>query len=450
MHRFRLIAAIGLFLVATTPAAAHAFELGNILSGYVMAFDYLDISRPLGEIGFAEGSYNDKPWVSHDRAGLRLQLRLAGDITNDVSFDTSINFQYDVAEAVRQPTSSATDGMSFFFKEGFISVRNILDYFDLKVGRQYVFWGKFEWGGALDIVSGWNYAAMSAEKENFRLAVDAVRLWMNFDPVTIELLVIPVFTPNKMPLELPEKAGPSTVVQNDAALPSTSFVNTEVGAKVAFPLGSDGEMALYYFRGFDRTFSMVVEGKPDDAYIPEDLVFTPTYNSLQVAGIDAEYIAGPVMLLFEGAYFHTEDEDGEDIFVKNKHMKLATGFEWEATSKLSVTGLYSYTRLLQYDRNREWHMVKNPGTPDPYVARTNQHKAMYRLRYYPIQELSLQLMQIFNIPDGDFMTLGFVSWEIVSGLKLYTGLVAFRGPNGTTFGRLEEQSRWFTELKYSF
>jgi len=443
----RLFWLIILAAAILTPVHARAWKFKDIFSGYLMAFDYMDLTKALSESKFFVGNYSDKKWFRTENAGLRLQVRLAGELVKDVSFDTSVNFEYDIANVVRDPNMSVASGMSVYFKEGFISARNVLGFMDMKIGRQYVFWGRFEWGGCLDVVSPWDFVHMSAEKENFRVAVDGLRIYFNLPKdFSIEGLVLPLFSPNRMPLDMPAKAGPFDVALQKAKTPDRGIKNMEAGARLHIPLGDAGEMSATYFRGFDRFFSMYV--KPD--FLKKTLNFTPVYKPLQVVGIDGEFFAGPVNILFESAYFHTADSSGKDIFIKNRHIDVAAGIEWDATSDLFIYAVMRYSRLLKYSRQREYDNVKALGEPDPYVARTNKYSMVYQLRYMALTNLSVHLMQSINFLDWDFMTLAFISWEARTGLKLYAGTVFFRGKAGTTFGRLEPYSRLFFELRYSF
>jgi hypothetical protein len=61
-----------------------------------------------------------------------------------------------------------------------------------------------------------------------------------------------------------------------------------------------------------------------------------------------------------------------------------------------------------------------------------------------------QFLGSAELLDLNMMNLAFVSWSISSQLKTYIGFINFRGENSTRFGRLEEYSRFFLELKYMF
>jgi len=211
-------------------------------------------------------------------------------------------------------------------------------------------------------------------------------------------------------------------------------------------------MSLNYYKGYDRNFSMYVTSERADASspLPDTLVFQPTYKPIQVVGVDGQYILGPVLLLGEAGYFHTSDASGSDPFVKNRNVKGALGFEWEAPFDLSIQAMASYTYLIGYDRTAEWNARKNPGQPDPYVPLKHQSTLMARIKYTLNTDVSFQALNLNNLYDNDIMLLAFAAIELVSDLKLYTGVALFRGKDGTTFGRSEPSSQFFAELKWNF
>ena len=422
-------------------------------SGYFLVYDYLDLTRALDEARFTAQEHPGAKWFSTDRGGLRFQLRVNQSFTPDVLLDAALNVDYNVAAATRSPTSDLSDGMRLVFKEGYISWGRVFPWLDLKLGRQYVFWGRFEWGSVEDVVAPWDFANMGAEKENFRLAVDAVRAFATFSPVTLEALVLPWTVPSRMPFRMPATLGPMTVVQEPAVVPPTTAENVETGARVALSLDG-GEVGLAWFRGYDRTFSLYAEVQNDPSTgWPTALHFTPRYERQQMLAADFEAEAGPILLLGEVGMFFTPDRAGDDPFVKNWQLRSVLGFEWDATSAFRVQAQAGYTRLFSYSRQAEYDTRHALGEPDPYVPAADQFAVTYKLQYQVLPELGLHAMNLINIPDSrsaDTLVLAFVAWEPLEALKLYAGAIVFRGEAGTRFGRTEDQSRVFFELKHGF
>ena len=447
-----LVPVVALLLTLGAPAPVRAAE--GPFSGYLMFFDYLDLTHPLSEAGFLAQPHPDAKELSTARGGLRLQLRAADELSSRLRYDATVNFDYDAAQDSRQPDGAQGDGVSVAFKEGYIGINRVLPLVDLRIGRQYVFWGRFEWGGVVDVVSPWDYGNMSAEKENFRLAVDAVRATVWLDPVTVELLYLPWFAPNRMPLDLPEQVGPLKVIQQPAAVPGLEVGCSEGGVRVTSELFGRAEVAASWFTGYNRSFWLSPRIIPDAVTgFPAALEFTPRYSRQHMAALDFEVDLGALVLLGEGAAFFTEDSDGRDVWKKNPSASTVLGLEWEPDSRFSLQGQVAYTRVLNWDRQYEYDERVSFGEPDPFIPSRDQYQFTWRAKVRVVSELYFQWLQLLNRHDPetwDLMMLGFFSWEPLEELKLYTGAIVFRGAENIGFGRLENQARYFLELRHYF
>lgn len=454
LRRWGVLAAAACCVLWGSPGSAWAGPSGP-LQGHLKTYGYLDATRALSEAGWTAHDHGQPGWFAPDRVGLRLQLRVDEQASEHVRLVAAANLQYDARDAALGPLVPPDDGTTIFFREAYVSLERVAPWLDLKVGRQYVYWSRFEWGGALDVVSPWDLANMGAEKENFRLPVDGLRAWAVFAPVTLELLALPIFAPSRVPLHLPDSVGPLYVDQRDAVLPERTLDNGEFGVRLTGEIGGSGELGLAWFHGFDRNFSLYTGVLPDpDTGFPAGLSFTPRYAAHDVFGADMELLVGPVVVLAESAFILTEDSAGTDVFVKNRRSQTAVGFEWEPTARLRVAAHGSYTRLFDYDRQLEYDTRHDLGEPDPYVPAAWQAAATSKVQLRVTDDVSLHWLSIFNLFDAsrtwDTLQLLFAAWEPYQAVKVYAGAIAFRGEEATRFGRVENQSRVFLELKHSF
>lgn len=440
-----------LLILLPTPRSLCAAEAPRI-SGYINVFDYLDMSGAAADLGLTEHLESGSSVITQDRAGVRLQLRLDGQLGAKVSYDAALNLEYDSSAAARQPTSGPDDGFRVYPREIFADLTD-LGPLDLRIGRQYLFWGRFEWGGMLDLLAPWDFGTMAAEKENFRLAVDAIDAKLYLGPVILEAAVLQSFQPNRMDLVLPATLGPLEIPVNQdrAALPPDNIQDLETGLRAILST-SQGEVGLTWYRGWDRNISMHVAVEGDNPFMPDAVRFSPTYHRLQVLGLEAERMVGPVVLQLEAGYNHTEDDSGDDIFIRNRSLSWVGGMTWDPWNSLSISLQYGNTFLLNFDRQADYEALRALGQPDSqiYVARTLQHQGVSRLKLTFTDSFKAQSLLIVKAPDTNFMFLNFIYWDFLDQARLYLGGIFFRGPDGTTFGRLEGETRFFTELKVSF
>ena len=408
------------------------------ISGYFQVYDYIDLTGFLDETNFFTNKHPRESLFSHDRTGLKLQLRFNGDIIEDLYYDVSVNIDYDSKLAQKEPTSNNDDGVVLSFREGFIVIRDVMGFLDIKVGRQYLFWGGFEWGSALDVITPWNFNTMSAEKENFRIAVDMLKLTFNIsDSLTLDTIFIPIAPENRV--AIPDKMG--TLTQKDSIHPSKDLLNSEIAFKLTWQAGEETEISLDYFKGFDRNFSIMVD--------IDNSEFWAEYRALQVVGLELSTISFNTMWIFEVAYHHTDDKNGDNISITNRNISSVFGFEKDITSNLSLSGQISFKKLFDYDRQKEYESFSGI-REDPYVKRTESISLLYRLRYIYSPKVSFQILNSIDLRDFNMMLLTFASINPMDKLKLYVGTILFKGVEGSRFGRVEEESRFFIELKYLF
>lgn len=435
-----------LALLVSVALSSPAFgEVAPNLTGYLNVYDYLDHS---GLIAPLLDHHEAEDALVQDRGGFRLQLRLDGEINPTVSFDVSLNFEYDAVVAQRQPTDRPEDGFRVYPKEGFVDLVG-LDGFDIRAGRQYLFWGRFEWGGVLDVLAPWDFNTMGAEKENFRLAVDALNVRYSLDRLNLTALALPYFQPTRMGLELPPQIGPLDVIQSDATLPSGRVQDMETAARVQYE-GDSFLMGFIWYRGYDRIFSMNTEVLIEPGEFTGTMIFTPEYHPLQVFGLEGEWVTGPLVFKLEVGLNLTDDPDGDDLTVTNQNVAWMLGVDWSPNNDLSLNLQYGQTHLLGYDRQAEYEAREAQGEPDPYVERTVQSRIITRVRYMLTDRLRWQVMLLTNTPDTNLLGLTFFSWSLLPETQIYLGSILFRGIEDTTFGRLEGQSRLFSELKVLF
>ncbi|RME29857.1 MAG: hypothetical protein D6806_00850, partial [Deltaproteobacteria bacterium] len=107
-----------------------------------------------------------------DRAGARLQLGFSG-TSGDFGFMGAVNAEFDSrlfsAEAARRDA-----GAQLYPVEAWVEYAG--QWLELRLGLQYVFWGRTDWENPTDVLTPWDYPDMAAELEDYRTAVPAARL----------------------------------------------------------------------------------------------------------------------------------------------------------------------------------------------------------------------------------------------------------------------------------
>ncbi len=367
--------------------------LGGDFTGYMKFYAHQSLVSPYG----------------FTKLGSRLQLNLKKSL-GKIDFFSSLDFDMRAEEQGR--------GLSLYPVEAYITFH--WSSVDLRIGRQFVFWGRTDWINPTDNITPWDYTNITAEIEDYRLSVDAAKLDWYFGNSSLELVLVPFFKPNITGMEIP---GAKEV------LPEQKPENWQEGLRFSSEF-SGLNFSLSYWKGFDLYPTVVPDMQGG---------LTVQHPRQQVFGADFDYALGSFVIKGEGAYFLTQDREGTDPFVKNPYLHYVLALEWAASSNLTADLQFVEKRVLR------WHQ----GLMGPYEERISRSASLvftYKREGY----WKLQLISVYNFKDGDYFLLPIFTYEFADGVNIYLGATLFRGPEESPFGRLKDSSRAFLEVKYSF
>ncbi len=275
-----------------------------------------------------------------DKIGTRLQLKLEGSASDFVSFFSAVDFNWDLADP------EYSQKMKIYPVESYVDIS--LEKFDIRLGNQFIFWGTTDWINPTDNINPWDYKNISAEIEDYRVPIVAARFdFYPSDFSSLQFVWLPVFQPNRIPLQLPSQMGAFKVKQESAVYPENKLSNSEF----AFRFSSQfffGDFSLSYFHGYDKNFSLFSKINP--AAVPE-IVFTPEYKKLDVFGGDFVTTFDNFALKGEAAYFRTEDNDGKNVFIENNHIKYVIGVDYNFSDDLSLNLQFIQNIRLNYEKS---------------------------------------------------------------------------------------------------
>jgi hypothetical protein len=328
-------------------------------------------------------------------------------------------------------------------------VEAYVDFFselaDVRLGRQFIFWGKTDWINPTDNINPWDYQNITAEIEDYRLPVLAAKADIYLGNTDVQLVWLPKFEPNRIPMAIPDSIAGLPVYHLPEALPENKPENSEAGLRLsASAFHVDYSFSYYY--GFEKNPTVRLQMVP----VQGRFVHSVSYARQHVFGFDFVTTFNKLALKGEGAWFLTGDRDGKDIFAENPYIKYVLGADYNFSDRLSLNAQFVQIIRLKYDRAYEeqtrlsWHMPLN-NVPEQYVQSLSG-----RVQYRWNDFLSLQFISVMNLKDSDYFILPIVSYAYADGINLYLGATLFGGPKDSPFGRSKNSSRAFAELKYSF
>ncbi len=395
--------------------------------GYVKAFFYPNLNSP----------YN------YDRLGTRLQLKASGSLSPRTAYFAALDFNYEVSHNTGMVGEPRAAGMSVFPVEFYVDM--FFSAVDIRVGQQFIFWGRTDWIMPTDNINPWDYTNITAEIEDYRIPVLAAKVDYYAGPLKIEGVWIPKFLPNRIPVELPDSINGLPVNALPPGLPETKVGNSEFALRVSSQI-ADVDFSLSYYNGADKMPSVSM------GYVPVQRVFTSriSYEPYQVFGGDFVFTKGKAAFKGEGAYFLTADRNGKNISVENPHIQYVLGMDYNVSNDLLLNAQFVHYIRFKYDYDYEESERLKLGMPTDNIPQQQTFSGSARLQYNITDFTSLQLVSVVNFEHWDYFILPILTYSISDGLNLYAGATVFNGPAGSPFGRNKDYSRGFIELKYSF
>lgn len=386
------------------------------------------------------------------RAGTRLQLSVWGGSGSPASYYAAVDFQL---ESRMLGDGEVRRGAAFDVYPVEMYLNLSKGPLELRIGQQFVFWGRTTWVNPTDVLTAWDYENMASEIEDYRIAPPAVRLnWYLVDELMLDLVWVPVFVPSRVPMAAPAEMGGLPVTDLGSDRPAATPGNGELGARLSQAVSSWAfDWSVSAYRGFEKTPVVEVAPVLSDTTPPHPTGFTwqKRWERLTMLGADLAKALGPFVVKAEGAYKRGEDREGTDVTRKNDRLEYVAGIDWTLSQDVSLGAQYIGRTLLAYDRQDELDAWQTLGGAPPFVDAAVTHEASLRLDVKVMEGLGLQALGLYDLTYEDFFVLAFASWDAADALKLYAGTVLFGGADpATPYARQADYSQVFVELKYSF
>ncbi len=326
-------------------------------------------------------------------------------------------------------------GTGLEVRDGYLKFSTFGDHVDVKMGRQALTWGTGDLIFINDLFpKDWVSFFVGREDQYLKAPADAVRLGFFGLPFDVDLVLMPEFTPDRIPTgerlsfyTPPGTAGPP-------GMPANVLENGETAIRLSRYVGNF-TASLYGYRGFFKTpAGMGTDG-------------IPFYPKLSVAGASLRGgLAGGVAWLEGGYYDSRDDPDGDDPMVANSSGRFLAGFERQVATDFNVS-------LQWYGEWMVDHDSYAAGLPaGAWAADELRQIVTMRLeKMMNYQTVRLSLFTFYSPTDEDMHARALASYKVTDDVEVAAGANVFEGnSNQTLFGQLDGNDNVFTRVRYTF
>jgi hypothetical protein len=391
--------------------------------------------------GYVKAQVEVLPFEEAVGATARLQQQLSGG-NDTASFVATFDLDLDLGLIGPTNLDDRAAELHILPVECYVTVHP--SWFDLSAGKQYVFWGQTDWVNPTDLFTPWDYLHISSELEDYRIAPWALRFTAYVRDTSFDLVWVPLPRPDLMDFSM---MADRNVGVGDPELPDRTLANGDFGLRIATRVAGF-DLSAMAFHGLDKRPGMRMD--VDTTSMPPILTLVPSYGTMQAVGGDFARGFGPVLLKGEAAYYRTEDHDGDDPAIRNPELYAVAGLTYVPHTNLNLTVQGTVSHLFEYDPEVETATRQAMGEPDPDVDPVTAWGLVERAAWTWEDLLTVSVVGVQGIPEGDHSEMVLVSWRAADGLTVLAGAVVFGGPEESRFGRVRDASRVFAEVKASF
>jgi hypothetical protein len=396
------------------------------------------VAEELSVHGFLQANYDFRltgrqPPNSQDGALLfgeeRFQLRL-GYSKETVRLFTRTDFFYD--HVANRPGVESREA----YAEGSAGPA------DVRAGRQILIWGVGDYLFINDVFAkDWGAFFSGRPVEYLRVPQDAVKLDLGTTGLSAEIVAIPLFQSDKLPLRNRfVQFDPFPGVARTTQQPRLAFQNTEVAARIyGTTWGFDS--ALYLYRGFFRMPTLL----PDRTTAPT--LITESFPRLAVYGASMRGNAlGGVVSAEVGYYDSLDDQAGRNPSIPNSSFRYLTGYQRQLWEDFTIGLQYYGEQMFQYDAYRAALSEGFPGQ--------DQHRQLLTLRLTQLfwnQTLRVGLFSFYSPTDQDYYLIPEVRYSVTDNLWMSATGNVFGGRRATTFfGQFDPDDNLAVTVRYEF
>ncbi|MFC1586316.1 hypothetical protein ACFL5V_12280 [Fibrobacterota bacterium] len=401
----------------------------------------ITILRAEGDLQ-VRGEFNPRFLLDWDREFIGIPYRLLRlDVNSsheDVSGTIALDFEY-------RPRTNSVD---LNLQEAYVMYNHGPGEFS--VGKQIVVWGSADGNNPTDNVNPYNYYYMFLAGADRKIGKIMIREELYYQDFTLSLVASPFFAPDRLPIndpDLPLFSPPFDIFDSLIGTPETSLENSEFGARLHLGMPV-GEVALSYFDAYDRKFlpEITMQMSP----VPTLRVDRLTYYRNRVLGMETVGLWRDFALRMEGAYFFTEDLDGDKPFVRNNYVQYVGQVDWNAPGRTMLILQYLGMTSLGKEDDMDFIDKMPPGMGAVFCGFARSAVMAVAKKDLGDAPHKLEARALYDFDMEGYMLGGSIDLSPADAFYITLGINYFDGPSGSMFNALHHFSHLLLAGKYSF
>ncbi len=352
---------------------------------------------------------------------------------------------------------------------------------DIRLGHQIIVWGRADAFNPTDNLTPKDMTVRSPSEDDRRQANLALRMHLNFNPIRIEGVWLPIYIASTQPAF--SISGP---IGFDSPRYPVPYLSNGAGAGRFHVETAAVELSFSYLYGHS-TLPGLVLSEVDPAADSAILVARKAYRQ-HVAGFDfSTTVKDWFGLRGEAAYKHPVDYDSL-MEAPNPDLQVVLGVDKEFLGQLSFILQYYGKYVFDWKKEKGSDLIGGSFDPQSYARQTIQmqrfpeaavkellsqaaldelaaknqlissqteqwqHMATLRVEWKTLQEtLKMEVLGSFNASTLEGLVRPKISYDIADALTVAAGGEVYLGPDDTLYGMLQDSySAGFAEIKASF
>lgn len=325
-------------------------------------------------------------------------------------------------------------------REGYLDVK--IGSLDLRIGQQIIAWGRTDRINPTDNLTSRNFTLLVPEDTDQRTGTVGITATYRLAGYSLIGVWLPTFQPNIIPLQTP----PDPFVLLPRQLPN------EPVSQFAFKVDKTGgpvDWSVSFFDGFDLYPDLEIVGTSlTKIYVAQ------TYHHIQVIGADASTVWGPYGLRAEMAYTFTEHWKNRQV--KSPFFFMVLGADRTFPGNLNINLQFILRVISDF---------QNPNdVPNPAARAVAVEQATINSQLDQVQEsislrvgkkwfnetLETEVASVVGLTRLDYAVRPKAKYAITDRLRATVGGDIFRGPSPSFFGRIQNTSTAYVELRWDY